>query len=149
MLRLQRLRSPELDFTFDTQNRRRGHEAAMLFVGMMGMPRRVYTYPTGMGWDELNFLSPLGAFTTAAVVLLLAVNAAVSMRRGRIAGANPWDAARPDWATSSPPPAYNFPHIPVTSASPLWDNRNHLPVMTAERIAPADRLRLGGARLSR
>jgi cytochrome c oxidase subunit 1 len=109
--------------------------APMHFVGMMGMPRRVYTYPMGMGWDELNLLSTLGAFVTAAGVLLFAVNAAVSLRRGRVAGANPWDAPGLEWATSSPPPVYNFAHIPVvTSSSPLWDNRNHLPVMTGLRV---------------
>jgi cytochrome c oxidase subunit 1 len=109
--------------------------APMHWVGLMGMPRRVYTYPTGMGWDQLNLLSTVGAFVLATGVLLFALNALVSMRRGAIAGPNPWDAAGLEWATSSPPPAYNFPHIPiVSSASPLWDNRNHLPVMTGLRV---------------
>jgi cytochrome c oxidase subunit I len=107
----------------------------MHFLGLMGMPRRVYTYPTGMGWDELNLIATIGAFVVALAVLIYAVNAISSMFRGRIADANPWDASGLEWATASPPPAYNFAHIPVvTSRTPLWDNRNHMPVMTGLRV---------------
>ncbi|HEY0314539.1 MAG TPA: cytochrome c oxidase subunit I [Allosphingosinicella sp.] len=107
----------------------------MHFLGMWGMPRRVYTYPTGMGWDEMNMLASMGSFVVAAAFLLFIINAANSARRGAIAGPNPWDAAGLEWATSSPPPSYNFAHIPVvTSRTPLWDNRNHLPVMTGLRV---------------
>jgi len=71
----------------------------------------------------------------AAAFLLFILNAVNSSRRGAAAGANPWDAAGLEWATSSPPPSYNFAHIPVvTSRTPLWDNRNHLPVMTGLRV---------------
>ncbi|TFI58878.1 cytochrome c oxidase subunit I [Sphingomonas parva] len=109
--------------------------APMHWTGVMGMPRRVYTYPVGMGWDQLNLLSTAGAFVLATGVLLFLVNAAVSIARGRVSGPNPWDAAGLEWATSSPPPPYNFAHIPVvSSASPLWDNRHHLPVMTGLRV---------------
>jgi hypothetical protein len=104
-------------------------------LGLMGMPRRVYTYPTGMGWDEMNFLSTIGAFVVAAAVLLFLVNAVNSWFRGVVAGPNPWDAPTLEWATSSPPPQYNFAHIPlVTSRTPLWDNRAALPVMTGLRV---------------
>jgi cytochrome c oxidase subunit 1 len=99
------------------------------------MPRRVYTYPAGLGWDQLNLLSTLGAFTLAAGVLLFVANAAWSMRRGAAAAANPWDAAGLEWATSSPPASYNFAHIPVVSSrTPLWDDRRELPVMTGLRV---------------
>jgi cytochrome c oxidase subunit I len=109
--------------------------APMHWVGVMGMPRRVYTYPVGMGWDQLNLLSTVGAFVLATGVLLFLVNAGTSIARGRIAGPNPWDAAGLEWATSSPPAPYNFAHIPVvSSATPLWDNRHHLPVMTGLRV---------------
>jgi cytochrome c oxidase subunit I+III len=107
----------------------------MHFLGLMGMPRRVYTYPTNMGLDQLNLLATIGSFVVAAAFLLFIVNAIFSCLRGAAAGANPWDAAGLEWATASPPPQYNFPHIPVVSSrSPLWDNRNHLPVMTGLRV---------------
>jgi cytochrome c oxidase subunit I+III len=107
----------------------------MHILGLMGMPRRVYTYPAGMGWDEMNFLSTIGAFVVAAAILLFLVNAVNSWFRGAVAGPNPWDAPTLEWATSSPPPQYNFGHIPVvTSRTPLWDNRAALPVMTGLRV---------------
>ncbi|HEX8669054.1 MAG TPA: cytochrome c oxidase subunit I [Allosphingosinicella sp.] len=109
--------------------------APMHWAGIMGMPRRVYTYPAGMGWEQMNLLATLGAFTLAAGVLLFVVNALVSMRTGKVAGNNPWDAPGLEWATTSPPPPYNFAHIPVVASNtPLWDNRNHLPVMTGLRV---------------
>jgi cytochrome c oxidase subunit 1 len=99
------------------------------------MPRRVYTYPAGLGLEQVNMLATIGAFVTAFGFGLFLINALVSMRRGAIAGPNPWDAAGLEWATSSPPPPYNFAHIPlVSSRQPLWDNRNHLPVMTGLRV---------------
>ncbi|MEA3049188.1 MAG: cytochrome c oxidase subunit [Sphingomonadales bacterium] len=107
----------------------------MHILGLMGMPRRVYTYPAGMGWDEMNFLSTMGAFIVAAAILLFLVNAVNSWFRGAVAGPNPWDAPTLEWAMSSPPPQYNFEHIPVvTSRTPLWDNRAALPVMTGLRV---------------
>jgi cytochrome c oxidase subunit I+III len=107
----------------------------MHFLGLWGMPRRVYTYPTGMGWDEMNMLATVGAFAVALAFVLFILNAANSMRRGAVAGPNPWDAAGLEWATASPPPQYNFEHIPVVaSRTPLWDNRAALPVMTGLRV---------------
>jgi cytochrome c oxidase subunit 1 len=107
----------------------------MHFLGIMGMPRRVYTYPVNMGWDELNLLATIGSFALGASFLLFLVNGIFSCFRGAVAGANPWDAPGLEWATSSPPPQYNFPHIPIVSSrAPLWDNRNHLPVMTGLRV---------------
>jgi cytochrome c oxidase subunit 1 len=113
----------------------------MHLVGMMGMPRRVYTYPAGMGWDMLNMISTVGAFMTAAAVLLFVVNALVSLKRGPIAGPDPWAASSLEWATSSPPPAYNFAHIPVVSSrTPLWDNCDHLPVATGLAVEHRENL---------
>jgi len=94
----------------------------MHITGLLGMPRRVYTYPAGAGWDTLNLLSSIGAFVFAASLLLFIGNAVTSLRNGRMAGANPWDAASLEWLPSSPPPTYNFAHIPrVESRTPLWD----------------------------
>jgi cytochrome c oxidase subunit 1 len=109
----------------------------MHFAGLAGMPRRVYTYGPEMAWDGYNLLSSIGALGFAASFLLLFWNAATSLRTGKAAGENPWNAASLEWATASPPPAYNFRYIPVvTSRSPLWSERDALPV--AEGLA-ADR----------
>jgi cytochrome c oxidase subunit 1/cytochrome c oxidase subunit I+III len=96
----------------------------MHISGLLGMPRRVYTYADGMGWDWLNLITTLGSFIFAAGVLLFVINVIVSYRRGRFAGDNPWDAPTLEWATTSPPPPYNFTVIPtVTSRHPLWEDR--------------------------
>jgi heme/copper-type cytochrome/quinol oxidase subunit 1 len=96
----------------------------MHITGLMGMPRRVYTYHEGMGWDTLNLITTIGSFVFAIGVLLLLINVMVSLRKGRPAGPNPWDAATLEWSTSSPPPSYNFAVIPtVASRHPLWEDR--------------------------
>src|SRR3954471_20358072 len=103
----------------------------MHISGIPGMPRRVYPYPAGLGLELPNMLSTIGSFVVAAAVLLFVINGVVSLYRGAIAPANPWDAASLEWATSSPPPVYNFEHIPVVeSRTPLWDEVGELPVIT-------------------
>jgi cytochrome c oxidase subunit 1 len=93
----------------------------MHVLGLLGMPRRVYTYPAGLGWDGINLFVSLSATVLAVSFLLLAVNIVLSLRRGASAGDNPWDAPTLEWATSSPPPPYNFARIPVVrSRDPLW-----------------------------
>jgi len=96
----------------------------MHLTGLWGMPRRVYTYPDGMGWDWLNMISSIGAFVFGLSVLMLVLNVAKSLRTGRLAGANPWDAPSLEWAMPSPPPEHNFAVIPqVASRYPLWEDR--------------------------
>jgi cytochrome c oxidase subunit 1 len=93
----------------------------MHHLGLQGMPRRVYTYPSEMGWGTLNLLSTVGAVMVAVSVLLFIVNAVRSYRHGAPAGANPWGASSLEWATPSPPPPYNFDRIPLVGArEPLW-----------------------------
>jgi cytochrome c oxidase subunit I+III len=94
----------------------------MHIVGLLGMPRRVYTYPGEMGWTAYNLAETVGGFVTLAGMLLLFGNLVVSYRRGRPAGPDPWHGATLEWTTSSPPPEYNFAVIPrVRSAYPNWE----------------------------
>ncbi|HKQ12817.1 MAG TPA: cytochrome c oxidase subunit I [Steroidobacteraceae bacterium] len=106
----------------------------MHYLGLAGMPRRVYTYSSGLGWDGLNLLATGGAVLIAISLLLLAFNIVRSLRSGAAAGANPWDADTLEWATSSPPLSFNFTHIPlVTGSHPLWDSER-LHVMRGLRL---------------
>jgi cytochrome c oxidase subunit I+III len=94
----------------------------MHIVGLLGMPRRVYTYPSGIGWTAYNLAETVGGYLTLAGILVLLGNLVVSYRRGAPAGPDPWHGPTLEWATSSPPPDYDFAVIPkVTSAYPNWD----------------------------
>ena len=94
----------------------------MHLLGLMGMPRRIYTYAPNMGWDLPNLIVSIGSFLFALGVLLLLINVLVSLKRGRAAGANPWGAPTLEWAVPSPPPPYNFAVIPrIESRHPLWE----------------------------
>jgi cytochrome c oxidase subunit 1 len=107
----------------------------MHIAGLMGMPRRVYTYPAGMGLELPNLLSSIGGFVVAGAVLVFVINMVLSVRRGPIAPPNPWDAPSLEWAASSPPRPHNFAHLPVVgSRSPLWDEREKLPVVHGLRV---------------
>src|SRR5262249_51246550 len=80
----------------------------MHFLGLMGMPRRIYTYPAGLAWDFWNRVATVGAFGIGLATLVFAWNAARSLAgRGGRAGADPWDGRTLEWAIPSPPPAYN------------------------------------------
>jgi cytochrome c oxidase subunit 1 len=98
--------------TFDT----------MHFPGLLGMPRRIFTYDAGRGWETLNLITSIGALLQAVAVLCLAINLVRSWKKGEEAGNDPWDAWTLEWATTSPPPEYNFASAPVVrSRRPLWD----------------------------
>ncbi len=98
--------------TFDT----------MHFSGFLGMPRRIFTYDPGRGWEMLNLIGSVGAIFQAVGVLCLVINILRSLRHGKVAGNDPWDAWTLEWATTSPPPVYNFESAPVVrSRRPLWD----------------------------
>src|SRR5437762_11501589 len=102
----------------------------MHILGLMGMPRRVYTYQPEMGWDALNLLATAGALLLFVSFLIYLVNVASSLYTGEMAGDNPWDAGSLEWATTSPPPPYNFSHIPIVShREPLSASREELPVV--------------------
>ncbi|HEX4229298.1 MAG TPA: cytochrome c oxidase subunit I [Bryobacteraceae bacterium] len=92
------------------------------FAGLLGMPRRIYTYAPGRGWATLNLVASIGVIVQAAAVACLIWNIVRSLRKGKPAGNDPWDAWTLEWATTSPPPEYNFAVLPeVRSSRPLWD----------------------------
>ncbi|MEX0682986.1 MAG: cytochrome c oxidase subunit I [Dehalococcoidia bacterium] len=96
----------------------------MHISGLLGMPRRIYTYSGDMGWDMWNLISTIGAFTIAASVALFIVNFMISVRRGKEAGADPWDGRTLEWTIPSPPPEYNFAEIPtVHSLDDFWHQK--------------------------
>jgi len=94
----------------------------MHVAGMLGMPRRIYTYEPGMGWELWNQLSTVGAIIQAPSFVLFVYNLIASAWWGKPAGDNPWNAWTLEWATTSPPPVYNFETLPIVhSRRPLWD----------------------------
>ncbi|MGH7903777.1 MAG: cbb3-type cytochrome c oxidase subunit I, partial [Candidatus Dormibacteraceae bacterium] len=96
-------------------------------LGLSGMPRRIYTYPGGFGeetWGAINLFVTLMSFLIALSVLLFVINFLWSRKHGEIAGGDPWLANSLEWATTSPPPPYNFEQVPeVRSFMPMRDIR--------------------------
>jgi heme/copper-type cytochrome/quinol oxidase subunit 1 len=89
---------------------------------MLGMPRRIYTYDAGQGWDLFNLMSTAGTYLLFVSGLIFAYNFFASRKKGALAGNDPWGAPTLEWSIPSPPPAYNFAQIPeVTSRYPMWD----------------------------
>ncbi len=91
-------------------------------LGFLGMPRRIYTYAPGRGWDLWNFISSFGVLFQIAGVLMFLYAIWRALGSSEAAGDDPWDAWTLEWSTSSPPPEYNFEKLPVVRSSrPLWD----------------------------
>jgi len=98
---------------------------SMHILGLLGMPRRVYTYPDNLGWNEINLLQTVGAFMLGLAIMVFFWNLITSLRSGLPAGDDPWDAYTLEWDTSSPPVHYNFLTIPtVRSRRPFYDMKN-------------------------
>jgi cytochrome c oxidase subunit I len=96
-------------------------------LGLSGMPRRIYTYQPGLGWSTYNLISTIGAYILGLGVLLTVVNVMRSLKRGRIAGPDPWKGNTLEWFTPSPPPVNNFDEIPrVRSVEPMRDIRRQI-----------------------
>jgi cytochrome c oxidase subunit 1/cytochrome c oxidase subunit I+III len=108
----------------------------MHVAGLLGMPRRIYTYHSELGWGDYNLAETIGAYMLASSILLVLVNFAASRAIGPLAGPNPWAGDTLEWSVPSPPPEFNFPVIPtVRSVNPNWDD--------ADRREDAERLERG------
>jgi cytochrome c oxidase subunit 1/cytochrome c oxidase subunit I+III len=120
-----------------------GTFAIQHFLGFVGMPRRVYTYPDFPNWGWMNFVSTMGACLMAVAAVLLVINLAYALLRGAPAGPNPWQAWTLEWATPSPPPPHNFDALPpLHSRRPLWDVANpdrRDPVVGGDAVTTPDR----------
>jgi len=106
----------------------------MMILGLLGMPRRIQSYPDGMGWGLWNMVATVGALAIAVSIMVFMVNIVYSMIRGEKAGADPWDGRTLEWTIPSPPPAYNFAEIPqVRALDDFWhrkyaENESGVPV---------------------
>jgi hypothetical protein len=118
----------------------------MHFLGVDGMPRRVYTYSPEQGWAMWNMVVTIGAFILTAGVLVFIYNVVVTMTKPRTAGADPWDGATLEWSIPSPPPVYNFLVEPVVhSRDPLWAAKGRHNPEAGENVAT---IAVGGAEVA-
>jgi heme/copper-type cytochrome/quinol oxidase subunit 1 len=96
-------------------------------MGLDGMPRRIYEYSSSSGWQFMNLISSLGSFTLGLGILISVYNLVASLKKGKIAGPDPWKANTLEWFTTSPPPENNFDVIPrVRSVEPMKDIRRQI-----------------------
>ena len=113
----------------------------MHILGLIGMPRRIYTYQAGLGFDNWNVVVTAGAFTLGIGILVSIINLFVSLRDGDLAGNNPWNSDGLEWSTSSPPKPYGSLHIPlVASRHPLWDDFDEEEDPDNDRVLDGGRL---------
>jgi cytochrome o ubiquinol oxidase subunit 1 len=104
---------------------------------MQGMPRRVYTYQPEMGWGNLNLLVTFGAVVFTVSFVMFLANVLMSRSSGAIAGDNPWDAGTLEWATSSPPPPFNFAFLPeVSGEDAFWQLKKRASEQTGSDEKP-------------
>ena len=101
-------------------------------LGLSGMPRRIYTYQANQGWTTYNLISTVGSFILAVGIVMTIINVVASLKRGRIAGPDPWKGNTLEWFTPSPPPVNNFDVIPrIRSVEPMKDIRRQIERQTA------------------
>jgi cytochrome c oxidase subunit I len=111
-------------------------------LGLEGMPRRIYEYQDVSDWATLNLISTIGSFVLGLGVIVTAVNIVRSVKRGAVAGPDPWSGNTLEWFVESPPPANNFDVIPyVRSVEPMKDIRRQVEAQNAQQIAEEDELR--------
>ena len=106
-------------------------------AGMLGMPRRIQTYPDGIGLEIWNFASTFGTFIMGIGMILVLGSVIYAFRRGRIAGNDPWDARTLEWATPSPTPFYNFKTQPVVNSLDAFWAWKHPESLNVDPIDPA------------
>lgn len=109
------------------------------FLGLQGMPRRVYTYLEGQGWDLSNFVSTIGAFFMSFGVIVLLINIIITHAKKKGAPADPWDGRTLEWTIPSPPPEYNFKQLPlVRGLDPFWKEKmaGNKEMTPAEPLSP-------------
>jgi heme/copper-type cytochrome/quinol oxidase subunit 1 len=100
-------------------------------AGLDGMPRRIYEYSEASGWDLYNMISSIGSYILALGVLLTMINVVRSLKRGAVAGPDPWKGNTLEWFTQSPPPPHNFDVVPrVRSLEPMRDIRRQVEQQT-------------------
>jgi cytochrome c oxidase subunit I len=116
----------------------------MHWTGLLGMPRRVYTYGPDLGVTELNQMSTIGAVGLAFSVLIFVVNVFLSLRHGEPAGDDPWDGATLEWSIPSPPPVYNFAKVPVVHSRDAWWAMKHPERIHVDPIEPGAAAVAGG-----
>jgi cytochrome c oxidase subunit I len=115
----------------------------MQVMGIQGMPRRLYTYPAGLGWESLNLTATVGAAILTVGIVISLWNFLVSRRYGAVAGKDPWHADTLEWSLESPPAPYGSVHLPtVRSRHPLWDDHDEEYDPQGERILDQGRLTL-------
>ncbi len=113
----------------------------MHVLGIEGMPRRIYTYAPNLGWDWVNMMITIGAFTLALGILLSIINFFWSVKHGQVAGNNPWFADSMEWSIESPPKPYGSIHLPtIASRHPLWDEHDEEKDPNNQRILDQARL---------
>jgi cytochrome c oxidase subunit I+III len=115
----------------------------MHIVGLLGMPRRQYTYSAGQGWTALNLIETLGSYLLTAGLVAIVVNLVWSLRRGPASGDDPFHGDTLEWSIPSPPPAYNFAVIPtVSSPYANWDEEDR--ALDRRRLAAGEGVYAGG-----
>ncbi|HUM16083.1 MAG TPA: cbb3-type cytochrome c oxidase subunit I, partial [Candidatus Nitrosotalea sp.] len=108
------------------------------YLGLIGMPRRIYTYAPDLGWNFWNLVSTIGSFLIAVSLLFFIANVVRTMRSGQVAGSDPWDARTLEWAIPSPPPVYNFARVPhVHDRDDFWLQKHGDGHGSAPRPKPA------------
>jgi heme/copper-type cytochrome/quinol oxidase subunit 1 len=113
----------------------------MHILGLQGMPRRIYTYQEGLGFDSTNMIVTVGAFILGIGILISIINLLVSLSSGELAGKNPWNSDGLEWETDSPPEPYGTVHIPVVATRhPLWDEFDEETDPQNERVLDGGRL---------
>ena len=113
----------------------------MQILGLLGMPRRIYTYPAVTGWGRLNMLESVGTAILTVGIVISVWNFVRSLRLGALAGENPWNADTLEWETTSPPAVYGSEHIPVVETRhPLWDEFDESSDPTGDRVLDEGRV---------